>query len=129
MASAPGRAAQGDDGVTRFDCLGFGPSGGRSFSGVEAPLGTAAGNAHKTGRGPRDVQPLAGHKSIEVTQGYVDGKARGQRRLVALLELARATGEANRSPHQTSKTAREGHYASAEAAFNSVLRAHVALLE
>jgi len=56
---------------------GLGPSGGRSFSGVEAPLGTAAGNAHKTGRGPRDVQPLAGHKSIEVTQGYVDGEAHG----------------------------------------------------
>ena len=129
MASTPGCAAQGDHGATRFNCLGFGPSGGRSFSGVEAPLGTAAGNAHKTGCGLRDVQPLAGHKSIEVTQGYVDGKARGQRRLVALLELARATGEANRSPHQTSKTAREGHYASAEAAFNSVLRAHVALLE
>ncbi|MGO9773134.1 MAG: hypothetical protein ACLPSW_27030 [Roseiarcus sp.] len=115
--------------MTRFNCLGFGPSGGRSFSGVEAPLGTAAGNAHKTGRGLRDVEPLAGHKSIEVTQGYVDGESRGQRRLVAPLELARATGGSNCSPHQTSKTAKEGHYASAEAAFNSVLRAHVALLE
>jgi len=71
-----------------------------------------------------------------VTQGYVDGDARGQRRLVALLELARATDGSNgspltahRSPHLTSKTVKGGHYASAEAAFNSVLRAHVALLE
>ena len=77
MASALGCAAQGDDGVTRFDCLGFGPSGGRSFAGVEAPLGTAAGNAHKTGCSLRDVQLLARHKSIEVTQGYVDGEAHG----------------------------------------------------
>ena len=129
MASALGCAAQGDDGVTRFNCLRFGPSDGRSFSGVEAPLGTAAGNARKTGRDLRDVEPLAGHKSIEVTQGYVDGESRGQRRLAPLLELARATGGSNCSPHQTSKTAKEGHYASAEAAFNSVLRAHVALLQ
>jgi len=64
-----------------------------------------------------------------VTQGYVDGDARGQRRLVALLELARATGGSNCSPHLTSNTAKEGHYASAEAAFNSVLRPHVAPLE
>jgi hypothetical protein len=33
-----------------------------------------------------------------VTQGYVDGDARGQRRLVALLELARATDGSNGSP-------------------------------
>jgi hypothetical protein len=81
---------------------GLGPSGGRSFSGVEAPLGTAARNAHKTGCSLRDVQLLAGHKSIEVTQGYVDGDARGQRRLVALLELARATDGSNGSPLTTS---------------------------
>jgi hypothetical protein len=31
------------------------------------------------------VQLLAGHKSIQVTQGYIDGDTRGQRRLVALL--------------------------------------------
>jgi hypothetical protein len=28
---------------------------------------------------------LAGHKSIEITQGYIDGDTRGQRRLVASL--------------------------------------------
>jgi hypothetical protein len=69
-----------------------------------------------------------------VTQGYVDGDARGQRRLVALLELARATDGSNGSPLTTSdlQNRKGGHYASAEAAFNSVLRAlraHVAPLE
>jgi len=33
----------------------------------------------------RDVQLLAGHKSIEITQGYIDGETGGQRRLVASL--------------------------------------------
>jgi integrase/recombinase XerD len=33
----------------------------------------------------RDVQLLAGHKSIEITQGYIDGDTGGQRRLVASL--------------------------------------------
>jgi hypothetical protein len=38
----------------------------------------------------RDVQLLAGHKSIEITQGYIDGDTHGQRRLVTSLELSRA---------------------------------------
>jgi hypothetical protein len=47
-------------------------------------------------------QLLAGHRSIEMTQCYVDEDARGQRRLVALLELARATDGSNGSPLTTS---------------------------
>jgi len=31
------------------------------------------------------VQLLAGHKSIEMRQAYIDGDTHGQRRLVALL--------------------------------------------
>jgi integrase/recombinase XerD len=45
----------------------------------------AARNAHKTGCSLRDVQLLAGHKSIQVTQGYIDGDTREQRRLVTSL--------------------------------------------
>jgi integrase len=33
----------------------------------------------------RDVQLLAGHRSIETTERYIDGDTRGQRRLVGLL--------------------------------------------
>jgi hypothetical protein len=39
----------------------------------------------KTGRGTRDVQLLADHKSIEITQGYIDGDTGRQRRLLASL--------------------------------------------
>ncbi len=56
-----------------------------SHSGRRSFITAAARNAHKTGCSLRDVQLLAGHKSIEVTQGYIDGDTRGQRRLVALL--------------------------------------------
>jgi site-specific recombinase XerD len=33
----------------------------------------------------RDVQQLAGHRSIEQTQAYIDGSARAKRRLIELL--------------------------------------------
>jgi integrase len=45
----------------------------------------AARNAHRADRGLRDVQPLAGHRSIETRQRYIDGDTRGQRKLVSLL--------------------------------------------
>ena len=56
-----------------------------SHSGRRTFITAAARNAHKTGCSLRDVQLLAGHKSIQMTQGYIDGDTRGQRRLVALL--------------------------------------------
>ena len=40
---------------------------------------------HKAGGSLRDVQLLAGHKSIAVTQGYIDGDSDAQRRLVSLI--------------------------------------------
>lgn len=42
----------------------------------------AARQAHKAGASLRDVQLLAGHRSIETTQGYIDGDTDAQRRLV-----------------------------------------------
>jgi hypothetical protein len=45
----------------------------------------AARNAHKAGCSLRDIQLLAGHRSIEVTQAYIDGDSQAQRWLVALL--------------------------------------------
>ena len=56
-----------------------------SHSGRRSFITAAARNAHKTGCSLRDVQLLAGHKSIQMTQGYIDCDTRGQRRLVALL--------------------------------------------
>ena len=56
-----------------------------SHSGRRSFITAAARNAHRTGCSLRDVQLLAGHKSIQMTQGYIDGDTRGQRRLVALL--------------------------------------------
>jgi len=56
-----------------------------SHSGRRSFITNAARNAHRTGSSLRDVQLLAGHSSINVTQGYIDGDSEAQRRLVALL--------------------------------------------
>jgi integrase/recombinase XerD len=40
---------------------------------------------HKAGGSLRDVQQLAGHRSIQTTQGYIEGDADAQRRLIRLL--------------------------------------------
>ncbi len=66
-----------------FADLGF--EGCSSHSGRRTFITRAARNIHRTGCSLRDVQLLAGHRSIETTERYIDGDTRGQRRLVGLL--------------------------------------------
>jgi integrase len=66
-----------------FSALGL--EGCSSHSGRRTFITNAARNIHRTGCSLRDVQLLAGHRSIETTERYIDGDTRGQRRLVGLL--------------------------------------------
>ena len=56
-----------------------------SHSGRRTFVTRAARLVHKAGGSLRDVQQLAGHRSIQTTQGYIDGDADAQRRLIRLL--------------------------------------------
>ena len=63
----------------------LGLEGCSSHSGRRTFITRAARLVHKAGGSLRDVQLLAGHSSIQTTQGYIDGDTDVQRRLVALI--------------------------------------------
>jgi integrase/recombinase XerD len=63
----------------------LGLTGCSSHSGRRTFVTRAARLVHKAGGSLRDVQMLAGHRSIKTTQGYIEGDGDAQRRLVKLL--------------------------------------------
>jgi integrase len=66
-----------------YGSLGF--EGCSSHSGRRTFITRAARAVHKAGGSLRDVQLLAGHRSIQTTQRYIDGDSDAQRRLVSLI--------------------------------------------
>jgi integrase/recombinase XerD len=63
----------------------IGVTGCSSHSGRRTFVTRAARLVEKAGGSLRDVQLLAGHRSIVTTQRYIDGDSDAQRRLVALI--------------------------------------------
>jgi integrase len=62
-----------------------GLTGCSSHSGRRTFITRAARLVHKVGGSLRDVQLLAGHRSIQTTQRYIDGDSDAQRKLVAMI--------------------------------------------
>jgi integrase len=60
-------------------------AGCSSHSGRRTFVTRAARLVHTAGGSLRDVQLLAGHRSIQTTQRYIDGDSDAQRKLVSLL--------------------------------------------
>ncbi|MFZ1425446.1 MAG: site-specific integrase [Geminicoccaceae bacterium] len=63
--------------------LGF--DGCSSHSGRRTFITNAARQVHRAGGSLRDVQELAGHRSLSMTQSYIVGDTAAKRRLVGLL--------------------------------------------
>jgi integrase len=62
-----------------------GLEGCSSHSGRRTFITGAARLVHKAGGSLRDVQLLAGHRSIQTTQRYIDGDTDAQRKLVSMI--------------------------------------------
>jgi integrase len=60
-------------------------AGCSSHSGRRTFITRAARLVHNTGGSLRDVQLLAGHRSIQTTQSYIDGDTDAQRKLVSMI--------------------------------------------
>src|SRR5580704_3175746 len=63
----------------------IGLKGCSSHSGRRTFITRAARLVHKAGGSFRDVQLLAGHRSIQTTQRYIDGDSDAQRKLVSMI--------------------------------------------
>src|SRR5450631_475717 len=63
----------------------LGLAGCSSHSGRRTFITRAARLVHSAGGSLRDVQLLAGHRSIQTTQGYIDGDSDVQRKLVSMI--------------------------------------------
>ena len=63
----------------------IGLQGCSSHSGRRTFITRAARLVHNAGASLRDVQLLAGHRSIQTTQRYIDGDTDAQRKLVSLI--------------------------------------------
>jgi integrase len=66
-----------------YAALGF--DGCSSHSGRRTFITRAARVVHKAGGSLRDVQLLAGHRSIQTTQRYIDGDSDAQRKLIRMI--------------------------------------------
>jgi integrase len=58
---------------------------GCSSHSADGPLSPVPRVVHKAGGSLRDVQLLAGHRSIQTTQRYIEGASDAQRKLVAMI--------------------------------------------
>jgi integrase len=63
----------------------IGLEGCSSHSGRRTFITRAARLVHRAGGSMRDVQLLAGHRSIQTTQRYIDGDSDAQRKLVSMI--------------------------------------------